>query len=105
MLFRSLFRFLVEYIYLKDQLNKISLKTNLNKYLNIKSLAVFTYISVYTIKLYLMNSKEKFFSVNNAVTKKEFKENFQKLNYQRKSISDIENKHKEWSRIINENFN
>ena len=52
-----------------------------------------------------MNSKEKFFSVNNAVTKKEFKENLQKLNYQRKSISDIENKHKVWSKIINENFN
>jgi len=51
-----------------------------------------------------MNSKEKFFSVNNAVTKKEFKENFQKLNYQRKLISDIENKHKEWSKIINENY-
>ena len=52
-----------------------------------------------------MNSKEKFFSVNNAVSKKEFKENLQKLNYQRKSINDIENKHKEWSKIINENFN
>ena len=52
-----------------------------------------------------MNSKEKFFSVNNAVSKKEFKENLQKLNYQRKSISDIENKHKEWSKIINEKFN
>ena len=52
-----------------------------------------------------MNSKEKFFSVNKAVTKKEFKENFQKLNYQRKLISDIENKHKEWYKILNENFN
>ena len=52
-----------------------------------------------------MNSKEKFFSVNKAVSKKEFKENFQKLNYQRISICDIENKHKEWSKIVNENFN
>ena len=49
-----------------------------------------------------MNSKEEFFSVNNAVTKKEFQANFQKLNYQRKLISDIENKHKEWSRSLNE---
>ncbi len=52
-----------------------------------------------------MNSKEDFFSVNNAVTKKEFKANFQKLNYQRKLISDIENKHKEWSKILNEELN
>ena len=51
-----------------------------------------------------MSSKENFFSVNKAVSKKEFKENLQKLNYQRKSISDIENKHKEWSKIINENY-
>ena len=33
--YQLLFRFLVEYIYLKDQLNKISLNINLNKYLNI----------------------------------------------------------------------
>ena len=52
-----------------------------------------------------MNSKEKFFSVNNAVSKKEFIANFQKLNYQRKLISDIENKHKEWSKAINDNSN
>ena len=51
-----------------------------------------------------MSSKEKFFSVNKAVSKKEFKENLQKLNFQRKSISDIENKHKEWSKFLNENF-
>ena len=51
-----------------------------------------------------MSSKEKFFSVNNAVSKKEFRENLQKLNFQRKSISDIENKHKEWSKFLNENF-
>ena len=52
----------------------------------------------------MMNSKEKFFSINNAVSRKEFKENLQKLNYQRKSISDIEKKHKEWSKIICKNF-
>ena len=52
-----------------------------------------------------MNSKEKFFSVNNAVTKKEFTANLQKLNYQRKLISDIENKHKEWSKTINDSCN
>ena len=52
-----------------------------------------------------MNSKEKFFSVNNAVSKQEFKANFQKLNYQRKLINDIENKHKEWSKTINDYSN
>ena len=51
-----------------------------------------------------MNSKEKFFSVNNAVSKKEFIANFQKLNYQRKLISDIENKHKEWSKTFNDDL-
>mgnify|MGYP001220831996 CR=1 FL=1 len=51
-----------------------------------------------------MNSKEEFFSVNTAVPKQEFKANLQKLNYQRKLISDIENKHKEWSKIIDEKF-
>ena len=61
-------------------------------------------IKIYTNNLYLMNSKEDFFSVNNAVTKKEFKANFQKLNYQRKLISDIENKHKEWSKTLNDDI-
>ena len=47
-----------------------------------------------------MNSKEKFFSNNEVVSKKFFKENSEKLNYQRKLIRDIEKKHKEWSKII-----
>tara|TARA_B100000214_G_C23691542_1_gene501079 strand:+ start:333 stop:491 length:159 start_codon:yes stop_codon:yes gene_type:complete len=51
-----------------------------------------------------MNSKEEFFSVNNAVSKEEFKANCQKLNYQRKLISDIENKHKEWSKTFNDDL-
>ena len=49
-----------------------------------------------------MNSKDKFFSNNHAVSKKYFNENFEKLNYQRKLIRDIEKKHKEWSKIIND---
>ena len=48
-----------------------------------------------------MNSKEKFFSKNAAISKKIFDENYQRLNFQRKLIRDIEKKHKEWSDLIN----
>ena len=48
-----------------------------------------------------MNSQEKFFSKNVAISKKSFNENYEKLNYQRKLIRDIEKKHKEWSKQIN----
>ena len=49
-----------------------------------------------------MDSKEKFFSSNVAIAKKYFIENIEKLNYQRKLIRDIEKKHKEWSKKIND---
>ena len=45
-----------------------------------------------------MDLKEKFFSDNVAVSKENFNQNFDKLNYQRKLIKDIEKKHKEWSK-------
>ena len=48
-----------------------------------------------------MDSKIKFFSKNKAISKKDFYENYDKLNYQRKLISDIEKKHKEWASKIN----
>ena len=44
-----------------------------------------------------MSSTEKFFSNNVAVPKEEFKKNLEKLNYQKKLIKDIEQKHKDWS--------
>tara|TARA_B100000212_G_scaffold288660_1_gene229723 strand:- start:172 stop:324 length:153 start_codon:yes stop_codon:yes gene_type:complete len=47
-----------------------------------------------------MYSKEKFFSKNEAISKEDFNENCDKLNYQRKLIRDIEKKHKEWSNNI-----
>ena len=47
-----------------------------------------------------MESKEKFFSNNFAVTKKNFNHNSEKLNYQRKLIKDIEEKHKEWAKSL-----
>ena len=46
----------------------------------------------------LMNSKENFFSNNVAVAKEKFTRNYEKLNYQRKLIKDIEQKHKEWGK-------
>tara|TARA_Y100001970_G_scaffold216522_1_gene265013 strand:- start:12002 stop:12148 length:147 start_codon:yes stop_codon:yes gene_type:complete len=45
-----------------------------------------------------MNNKKEFFSNNVAVAKKDFNQNFEKLNYQRKLIKDIEKKHKEWAK-------
>ena len=47
-----------------------------------------------------MDLTEKFFSNNVAVSKEYFDENFEKLTYQRISIKDIEKKHKEWSKSI-----
>tara|TARA_B100000287_G_C20216427_1_gene616229 strand:+ start:416 stop:595 length:180 start_codon:yes stop_codon:yes gene_type:complete len=56
-------------------------------------------------KKYLMNSKENFFSQNTAVPKENFNENWEKLIYQRKSIKDIEKKHKEWSKSLEDQIN
>ena len=47
-----------------------------------------------------MDSKVKFFSKNAAISKKDFNENCDKLNYQRKLIRDIERNHKEWANNI-----
>ena len=47
-----------------------------------------------------MDSKAKFFSTNAVISKKDFNENYDKLNYQRKLIRDIEKKHKEWAKNI-----
>ena len=47
-----------------------------------------------------MDSKVKFFSKNEAISKKDFNRNCDKLNYQRKLITDIEKKHKEWANNI-----
>ena len=47
-----------------------------------------------------MNSKEKFFSNKDAVTKKYFIENHEKLTYQKKLISDMDRKHKEWAKSL-----
>ena len=49
-----------------------------------------------------MYPKDQFFSDNVAVKKKLFAQNYDKLNYQKKLIKDIEKKHKEWSELIND---
>ena len=45
-----------------------------------------------------------FFSKEMIITKKSLNENQLKFNYQKKLISDLDNKHKEWSKSINRNF-
>tara|TARA_B100000242_G_scaffold244199_1_gene184509 strand:+ start:635 stop:808 length:174 start_codon:yes stop_codon:yes gene_type:complete len=41
-----------------------------------------------------------FFSKEMIITKKSLNENQLKYNYQKQSISDLDNKHKEWSKFI-----
>ena len=45
-----------------------------------------------------------FFSKEMIITKKSLNENQLKFNYQKQSISDLDNKHKEWSKSINCKF-
>jgi len=45
-----------------------------------------------------------FFSKEMIITKKSLNENQLKLTYQKQLISDLDNKHKEWSKSINRKF-
>ena len=45
-----------------------------------------------------------FFSKEMIITKKSLNENQLKFTYQKQSISDLDNKHKEWSKSINRKF-
>ena len=45
-----------------------------------------------------------FFSKEMIITKKSLNENQLKFTYQKQSISDLDNKHKEWSKSINSKF-
>ena len=47
---------------------------------------------------------QDFFSSEMIITKKSLNENQLKYNYQKQSISDLDNKHKEWSKSINNKF-
>ena len=45
-----------------------------------------------------------FFSKEMIITKKSLNENHLKFTYQKQLISDLDNKHKEWSKSINRKF-
>ena len=45
-----------------------------------------------------------FFSKDMIITKKSLNENQLKFTYQKQLISDLDNKHKEWSKSINSKF-
>ena len=45
-----------------------------------------------------------FFSKEMLITKKSLNENQLKYTYQKQLISDLDNKHKEWSKSINSKF-
>ena len=45
-----------------------------------------------------------FFSKDMIITKKSLNENQLKLNYQKRLISDLDYKHKEWSKSIDSKF-
>ena len=45
-----------------------------------------------------------FFSNEMIITKKSLNENQLKFTYQKQLISDLDNKHKEWSKSINSKF-
>ena len=45
-----------------------------------------------------------FFSKEMIITKKSLNENHLKFTYQKKLISDLDNKHKEWSKSIKSKF-
>ena len=50
------------------------------------------------------SSTPNFFSKEMIITKKSLNENQLKLTYQKQSISDLDNKHKEWSKSIESKF-
>jgi len=54
-------------------------------------------------KISISNTPD-FFSKEMIITKKSLNENQLKLTYQKRLISDLDNKHKEWSKSINNKF-
>ena len=57
------------------------------------------------VKKKISNSNTlSFFSKDMVITKKSLNENHLKFTYQKQLISDLDNKHKEWSKSINSKF-
>ena len=50
------------------------------------------------------SNNPNFFSSEMIITKKSLNENQLKFTYQKQLISDLDNKHKEWSKSINSKF-
>ena len=52
----------------------------------------------------ITSNTPNFFSKEMIITKKSLNENQLKFTYQKQLISDLDNKHKEWSKSIDSNF-
>ena len=55
-------------------------------------------------KIISSSNTPHFFSKEMIITKKSLNENQLKFTYQKQLISDLDNKHKEWSKSINSKF-
>ena len=55
-------------------------------------------------KIISCSNTPDFFSKDMIITKKSLNENQLKFTYQKQLISDLDNKHKEWSKSINSKF-
>ena len=55
-------------------------------------------------KKFSSSNKPDFFFKEMIITKKSLNENQLKFTYQKQLISDLDNKHKEWSKSINSKF-
>ena len=56
------------------------------------------------VKKKICSNTFDFFSSEIIITKKSLNENQLKFTYQKQLISDLDNKHKEWSKSINNKF-
>ena len=55
-------------------------------------------------KIFISSNTSDFFSKEMIITKKSLNENQLKFTYQKKLISDLDYKHKEWSKSIDTKF-
>ena len=55
-------------------------------------------------KKFSRSNTHDFFSKEMLITKKSLNENQLKFNYQKQLISDLDSKHKEWSKSFDSNF-